>query len=209
METEMSRVWLTYLIAAVQHTGLTPISKQRLHRLVFLSNCLAPLFEATPASAQIVKYKRGPFYPVVQWELDRLTAMGVVTVANPVYVHDSDGWWQDADYSVGPLARDVIDYCSKIEYGRRLGSYLTEVATAFASLRSEVLDSVALRDENYAQSGATIDTFIDFSKDENNLSVRTAREFQTVMPGGFPLSRKEELFLYLRFLESVSKGVAA
>ena len=75
MQTDITRVWLTYLLMAAHRTGLAPMSKKRLHRLVFLSNCLAPLFEATPASAQIVKYKRGPFYPVVQWELDRLATI--------------------------------------------------------------------------------------------------------------------------------------
>ena len=200
---------MTYLVMAVHRTGLAPITKQRLHRLVFLSNCLAPLFEAIPASAQIVKFKRGPFYPVIQWELDRLTAMGVVNVTNVHNFRDKDGWWQDADYSIGEVAARVIDYCNKIEYGRRLSRYLTEVTTAFASLRTEVLDGVALRDENYARSGATTDTFIDFSKDEQNFSVLTAREFKSVIPGGFAPSRKEELFLYLRFLEAVSKQAAA
>jgi hypothetical protein len=209
METDISRVWLTYLVMAAHRTGLAPISKQRLHRLVFLSNCLAPLFEATPAAAHIVKRPRGPFYPVVQWEMDRLAAMGVLSVANIVYIHDKNGWWQDADYSVGAKARDVIDYCNHIEYGRRLDRYLTEVTTAFASLRSEVLDGLALRDENFARRGATIDTFIDFSTEEQNLSVQTARDFKTVMPDGFAPSRKEELFLYLRFLEAVSKKAAA
>jgi hypothetical protein len=209
MQTDISRVWLTYLVMAAHRTGLAPISKQRLHRLVFLSNCLAPLFEATPASAQIVKYTRGPFYPVVQWELDRLTAMGVLNGANIVYFHDKDGWWQDADYSVGAKARDVIDYCNGIEYGHCLDRYLTEVTTAFASLRSEVLDGVALRDENFARRGATLDTFIDFSTEEQNLSVQTARDFKAVIPGGFAPSRKEELFLYLRFLEAASKEVVA
>jgi hypothetical protein len=208
METDISRVWLTYLLVAAHGTGLTPISKRRLHRLVFLSNCLAPLFEATPASAQIVKYKRGPFYPVVQWELDRLTAMGVLDVGRISYIHDSDGWWQDADYSVGPKALEVIAYCNRIQYGQRLDQYLTEVTTAFASLPPATLDGVALRDENYARRGATLDTFIDFSTDERNLSVRTAREFREVIPGGFAPSRKEELFLYLRFLEAVSKQAA-
>ena len=135
--------------------------------------------------------------------------MGVLTVANIVYFHDRDGWWQDADYSVGPRARAVIEYCSGIDYGRRLETYLTEVTTAFASLPPKVLDGVALRDENYAQSGATTDTFIDFSTVEQNLSVQTARAFKNLMPGGLAPSRKEELFLYLRFLESVSKEVAA
>lgn len=209
METDISRVWLTYLMMAAHRTGLAPISKQRLHRLVFLSNCLAPLFEATPASAQIVKFKRGPFYPVVQWELDRLAAMGVLHVANISYFHDRCGWWQDADYSVGPRAREVIDHCNGIDYGRRLDRYLTEVTTAFASLRGDVLDSVALRDENYARSGATTDSFIDFSTDDQNFSVQTARDFKAVIPGGFAPSRKEELFLYLRFLEAMSKKAAA
>ena len=151
MEAEITHVWLTYLVMAAHRTGLAPVSKQRLHRLVFLSNCLAPLFEATPASAQIVKYKRGPFYPVVQWELDRLGAMGVVNVGKIIYTRDADGWWLDADYSVGPMARDVVSYCNGIEYGQRLEQYLVEVTTAFASLRDDLLDGVALRDEKLAQ----------------------------------------------------------
>jgi len=205
MEADITRVWLTYLVMAVSRTGLAPISKQRLHRLVFISNCLAPLFEATPASAQIVKYKRGPFYPVVQWELDRLATMGVLTVSAIAYVKDEQGWWHSADYGAGSKARDVIAYCNGIDYGRRLDHYLTEVVTAFASLHDDVLDGVALRDENYARRGATLDSFIDFSTADRNLSVQTARDFKAVMPGGFAPSRKEELFLYLRFLEAVSK----
>ena len=205
METDITRVWLTYLVMAAHRTGLAPISKQRLHRLVFLSNCLAPLFEATPTSAQIVKYKHGPFYPVVQWELDRLAAMGVVSVGKIIYTRDADGWWQNADYSVGPLTCDVVTHCNGVEYGQRLEQYLVEVTTAFASLHDDMLDGVALRDENYARSGAADDSFIDFSTEDQNFSVQTAREFRSVLPTGFAPSRKEELFLYLRFLEAVAK----
>jgi hypothetical protein len=208
MEADITKVWLTYLMMAVSRTGLAPIPKQRLHRLVFISNCLAPLFEATPASAQIVKYKRGPFYPVVQWELDRLATMGVLSVNAIFYTKDDQGWWHSADYSVGPKAHDVIAHCNGIQYGRRLERYLTEVVAAFASLSDDVLDTVALRDENYARRGAGQDSFIDFSTAERNLSVQTAREFKDVMPGGFAPSRKEEVFLYLRFLEAMSKEAA-
>jgi hypothetical protein len=205
MESDITRVWLTYLVMAVSRTGLAPISKERLHRLVFLSNCLAPLFEATPNSAQIVKFKRGPFYPVVQWELDRLATMGVLSVSSISYAKDEMGWWHYADYTVGNKARKVLAYCSGIDYARRLDLYLTEVVAAFASLHDDVLDGVALLDENYARRGATTDSFIDFSNDERNLSLRTARDFKAVMPDGFAPSRKEELFLYMRFLEAVSK----
>src|SRR5438046_2937109 len=93
-----TRVWLTFLVHAANRAGLTPLPNQRMHRIVFLSNCLAPLFQAAPNTARIVKYKHGPFYPLIQWELDRLATMGVLTVADIKYTHDERGWWVNAVY---------------------------------------------------------------------------------------------------------------
>lgn len=197
-----TRVWLTFLLDATHRAGLTPLSKERLHRLVFLSNCLAPLFEATPTTAQIVKYKHGPFYPQVQLELDRLATMGVLTIGNLRYTHDEKiGWWVDADYGVGPLAAEIVAHCRRVEYGVRLSEYLNEVAAGFASLKGDALDQVALRDQNYDRPGASDDSFIDFSARDRNFSLQTARTFRTVLPAELVPTRKEELFLYMRFLE--------
>jgi len=198
-----TRVWLAFLADAGYRAGLLPLSKRRVHRLVFLSNCLAPLFEATPNTAQIVKYKHGPFYPQIQWQLDRLATMGVLNIANIEYTHDRRGWWVDADYGLGPLMEPVLSHCRRTAYGERLGDYLTEVVAGFASLRAAALDEVALRDENYDRSGTTDDTFIDFSEQEENFSLQTAKAFRTVLPHELVPTRKEELFLYMRFLEAV------
>src|SRR6266436_5527796 len=134
-----TRVWLTFLMAAAHKAGLTPLSKRRFHRVVFLSNCLAPLFQATPNTAQIVKYKHGPFYPLIQWELDRLATIGVLAISNIKYTHDELGWWVSADYGVGRMMESVLSHCRRTAYGQRLGEYLTEVVAGFASLRGAAL----------------------------------------------------------------------
>ena len=204
-----TRVWLTFLINAAHRAGLTPLPKRRLHRVVFLSNCLAPLFQATPTTARIVKYKHGPFYPLIQWELDRLATMGVLSVTNIKYTHDERGWWVNADYGVDRLAASVITYCRRSPYGQQLDEYLTEVVAGFASLGAAALDEVALRDENYDHPGAAEDSFIDFSQQEKNFSLQTARAFRTVLPAELVPTRKEELFLYMRFLEALVTRKAA
>ncbi|HEX3799671.1 MAG TPA: hypothetical protein VH413_13320 [Verrucomicrobiae bacterium] len=198
-----TRVWLVFLVDAAYRAGLNPLSKRRVHRLVFLSNCLAPLFQATPNTAQIVKYKHGPFYPLIQWELDRLATMGVLTIDNLKYTNDEKGWWVSADYGAGQMMNPVLTHCRQSAYGQRLGDYLNEVVAGFASLRGAALDEVALRDENYNQPGATADSFIDFSEQEENFSLRTARAFRDVLPANLVPTQKEELFLYMRFLEAL------
>lgn len=204
-----TRVWLTFLVQAAHRAGLTPLPKQRLHRVVFLSNCLAPLFHATPNTARIVKYKHGPFYPLIQWELDRLATMGVLSIANIKYTHDERGWWVSADYGADRLAATVIDYCRRSAYGQQLEEYLNEVVAGFASLPGAALDEVALRDENYDRPGASDDSFIDFSQQADNFSLQTARAFRTVLPPKLIPTQKEELFLYMRFLEALVNRRAA
>jgi len=204
-----TRVWLTFLVQAAHRTGLTPFSKRRLHRVVFLSNCLAPLFYATPNTARIVKYKHGPFYPLIQWELDRLATMGVLSVANIEYTHDKRGWWVNADYGVDRLTDSAIDYCRRTAYGEQLHEYLNEVIAGFASLHGNALDDVALFDENYDRPGASDDSFIYFSEQEENFSLQTARAFRKVLPPKLIPTQKEELFLYMRFLEALVANKAA
>ena len=57
------RIWVLFAMDACDRAGLTPMPKDRFHRLIFLSNCLAQLFSATPPTQRILKYKRGPILP--------------------------------------------------------------------------------------------------------------------------------------------------
>jgi hypothetical protein len=62
-----------------------------------------------------------------------------------------------------------------------------------------------LKDANYNRPGLTKDSFIDFSDNEQNLSVRIAKSFARYTPKSLIPTRKEELFLYMRFLEAVTE----
>ena len=202
MREHTTQVWLVFLMGAAQKAGLLPVSKRLFHRIIYLSNCLAPLFETAPTAATIVKYKRGPFYPTLQWYLDRLAVLGVLKVRDIEYLTDEHGVWMEANYFTNGTTRHVIDTCTQIDYGRQIEEYLTEMIFAVASISSRTGDSAALHDLTYRETGKSEGAFIDFADPSNNLSVQAARAFQNVLPRGFIASPKEEMFLYLRFLES-------
>lgn len=208
MQAYTTQVWLVFLMGAAQKAGLLPISKTLFHRVVYLSNCLAPLFEATPTAATIVKYKRGPFYPKIQWYLDRLAVLGVIKLRDLKYVIDTHGVWMEATYLTNGTTRHVIETCTQINYGRQLEEYLTEMIFAVGSISKRSWERAALHDSTYAEPGRSEGAFIDFADPSNNLSIQTARAFQSVMPRGLIVTPKEEMYLYLRFLEAQAAKVA-
>lgn len=209
MQAHTTQVWLVFLMGAARKAGLLPISKGLFHRIIYLSNCLAPLFETSPTTATIVKYRRGPFYPKLQWYLDRLAVLGVLKVRDLEYVTDEHGVWMEAFYFTNGTTRHVIDTCTQIQYGRKIEEYLTEMIFAIASISKRNWNSAALHDATYGEAGKTEGAFIDFSDPADNLSAQTAHAFRTVLPEGIVISPKEEMFLYLRFLEAQAEKVAA
>lgn len=209
MQAHTTQVWLVFLMGAAQRAGLTPIPKSLFHRIIYLSNCLAPLFETTPTAGTVVKYRRGPFYPTLQWYLDRLAVLGVLEVRDIEYAVDEHGVWMEATYLTNEATRDVINRCTEIQYGAKIEEYLTEMVFAVASTSRHTWASAALYDATYNEPGRTEGAFIDFGDPSSNLSVQTARAFQTVLPKGIVVSPKQEMFLYLRFLEAQAARVAA
>jgi hypothetical protein len=186
-----------------------PISKDVFHRIIYLSSCLAPLFQETPTVATVVKYKRGPFYPAIQLYLDRLAVQGIVKVSGLTYTYDEHGSWMDAKYFTNGTTRDIIDTCTQIQYGRKLEEYLTEMVFAVASISRRTWNSAALYDATYDEPGMSEGAFINFADPDGNRSVQTARAFQSVLPSSIVISPKEEMFLYLRFLEAQAARVSA
>jgi hypothetical protein len=205
MHSYKTQAWLTFLLGAAHKAGLLPVQKRLLHRIIFVSNCLAPLFEEIPDSARIVKYKRGPFYPVVQWNLDHLAATGAIGMSDVTYAEDEFGMWMEARYSINEQTKQVIQKCRAIEYGKRLDDYLTEVAFAFASLNKRAWDEVVLADKTYDAPGISEGAFIDFSEGQRNFSVQAAEAFKKILPEEIAPNRKEQLFLYLGFLENLTR----
>src|SRR6266850_1106535 len=195
------RAWLVLLLDSCKSVGLLPMEKRVFHRIVYLSNCMAPLFEAVPSAAHIVKYRRGPFYPGLQWHLDCLSVCSVIELSALRYERDEFGKWMEAKYSVSPLTATVVEKSCHTDYGRRLREYLVEVAASFASLDYQTWERAALKDLTYDAPGRTEGFFVDLADRRNNISFQTAETFRTLVPDGVFPSRREELFLYLKLLE--------
>lgn len=67
---EHVRAWLLILVGASSTAGLTPLPVQLFHRMVFLSNSLAQLYETQPPAELVLKQDRGPYVCVRRTHVD-------------------------------------------------------------------------------------------------------------------------------------------
>lgn len=200
-----ARMWLLSVLEAADRIGVAPLSVGRLHRLVYLANAMAPVYDLLTPDGYILKYKRGPFFPGVQWDIDRLSVQGLASVTGLVRKRDELGWWFDADYSLTTAGRDAHDYAARLDEVARRSAFLREVVRAFAAmLRSEQLDdsqadATLLEDIGYARADAQGP--VDFRSASTNLTALAAADLGRRIPKGEMRSRRAEVHLYFKYLE--------
>lgn len=202
-----ARTWVLLAMDACDRAGLVPVSKVRFHRLIFLSNCLAEILQATPPAKRVLKYKRGPFYPDVQWQLDRLTAMGLVNIRDLLIEEDSYGPWMEANYLIARSGIEAIAKVKATPLGYSTSAYIDELVFAFARLSERDVDQVALKELNYAAPGIAVGALISFEDARSNLALRKTDEFAQLAPEILAARFNEQIQLYLRYIEA--GGVAA
>lgn len=192
----VARVWLLMLLDAAERAGVAPLSVERLHRLVYLANALAPVYDLLLPDGYILKYRRGPFFPVVHWDIGRLVAQGLVDVVNSQPIKDEIGYWISADYSLSRKGMKAVDAAIELETALPKAVYLREVALAFASLETTERDAVALADVNY--DNAADDAPVHYGDDDQNLVPAAA---ESLIEEGAPNVRRLRLHRYFQYLE--------
>lgn len=201
-----TRAWILLALHATARNGLTPLSKLRFHRLVYLTNALAPVYSLQASDEQIVKFQRGQFYPNMQWHLDRLMAEGLIKIENVRHFTDDDGAWMDADYRMARPALDVVDEILKLQGMRNLSDFLQEVVKAYASQEDEVLDDLVLTDLTYADMRRARGAVIDFSRSADNLSAMAANRFVLHVRDPRMLSPSDRVHLYIEYMDRIFAG---
>lgn len=205
-----ARMWLLTLLEASDQVGIGPLSVERLHRLVYLANAMAPVYDLLTPDGYILKYKRGPFFPEVQWDIDRLSVQGLVRAANLARQSDKLGWWFSADYSLTPTGRAAVDFAMSLEEVTRNSAFLREVVRAFAAmlrferLDREQADATLLEDVGYSR--ADEQGPVDFRSAEKNLTALAAAELGRRITDREERSRRAEIHLYFRYLERRWQG---
>jgi hypothetical protein len=204
-----ARSWALLLFDAASRNGITPISKLRFHRLAYLANGMSRVFEIDAADERIVKHRRGPFYPDLQWHVDRLVGQFLISVAAVRHYQDDDGTWMDADYALGPCAVPVIESLCQLDSMTQLSIFLQEVARAYAAQEDSALDEIILKDVTYDYPGRATNAVINFRAERDNLSARTAESFSLLAPDPRALALHDKINLYVEYIDRRPFGAAA
>ncbi|MGT2440421.1 hypothetical protein ACU4GH_36875 [Bradyrhizobium betae] len=144
----------------------------------------------------ILKYRRGPFFPAVHWDVGRLVAQGLVTASNARALKDDLGYWISANYNLSPTGMKIVDQTLEVETVEAKSLYLREIALAFATLEAERRDDAALVDINY--DSVAENQGINFGDDGNNLAPIAA---ESLANHNILSIRRLRLHRYFHYLE--------
>ena len=200
------RIRLIMLLDGSARAGISPIRLRRLHTYAYLSNVLAPVWDARVFEGQLLKRRAGPFYPSLQHDLDRLVGLGLVRITDVKHVKDEDGQWRlDGSFSLNyQLARDALNAISTFSQFREIGTFLQEVAYAVSALSDSEFDRVPWEDPTYSDSEVAYSNVVDFAEWRKlNYSANAARHFASVSEQATP---GELLHMYVRHLRRRING---
>lgn len=195
------RIWLLMLMAATGRTGIPKVDKTKLHSLLFLSNCLAPIYRTHRPDHLVMKYVRGPYYPEAQWDIDRMTVQGYINVDELKTSVDKIGPWTSAQYSISRSGFELVQDVIAISTVSPVWEFMKDLGAAFASVEREVQNRSVLKDVTYDQPGISERAVISFKDDIRNYSVKAANTFVDLSPEMLKPGRQDRLRMYLRYLE--------
>ena len=205
------RTWLVLLLDGAAKAGLTPVDQTVIHQAAFLANALAPVYDLPIEHGLVTRWKRGPFFSEVQWDLDRLVVMGLATLHSAETREDGEGWWFRARYATGLRTRAFLAEIEHLEQVQRWSRFHRELMASLASLPDSDLRWATLADANYAN---TVDgdllaseVVIDFDDHrKRNFTTRTVRRIDRQLPKGIALEDRDRIHLYLGYLAQRSRS---
>ena len=209
------RTRLLLLLDAAEQAGITPLASVRLHAFTYLADVLSPVWNLVPFDGKIYKSEGGPHYSDLQFELDRMVALGLVEIGDLRYVdRGKAGARIDGFYTLNFTSPHLSPLLSALGVeGPSLAidpadtdihAFLVELAGALATLPDDQIDVAASVDVTYG-AAINLNDVIDFAdwvedKWHANASWRAAERFRTFMPNDASLTAGEKLYLYAAYL---------
>lgn len=198
-----ARAWLMTLLDGAARAGLTPLPHTAIHHLAFLANALAPTYGLPVETGIVTRWKRGPYSPELQWDLDRLAIMGLARLTSVESVSDRGKWFL-ARYALGPLAPSFLDQALAVGSLGHAHRFHCELFAAYASLAPTLRGAVVDQDATYAN---TVDgdlheseTVIDFAEwKDRNFTDRASATLEGHL-GGIKVDPRQRVHVYLRYL---------
>lgn len=198
------RAWLLSLVSFANRAGIDPLPKNQLHSLIFLANCLAPIYGAEAQDTRVIKHDFGPFYPDAQWDIDRMVAQGLITISGIKYRRIVSSWWMDADYKITSTGTQVQRTSATTPVLAKASGFIRELVGTFASMSADAADHAFQYDAIYETPGVPKWAALVFESVDENLSAITAEAFDQFLPNGQTFSPRERIELYLQYLKERS-----
>ena len=198
------RVWLLLLLSESGDAGLQPIERLRFHKLLFLSNTLASVYGSQLPAAGVTRNIDGPFYPRLQWHLDRLVGMGLVLLEKVDRGILAGNDKHSLTYKISRSGFLVVNECLTLTTMKRLRQFFHELCFSFATIEEENRDITALNEVNYARKGPSLGSFVDLSTRRSNLTVPLTEYFASFVPQQDVTNRREQVRLYVKYLQEIT-----
>lgn len=205
------RVRILMLLDAVEYAVLDPISVQRFHTLAFLGDVLSPIFGLAPMSGKVLKRRSFPYFPDLQWEIDRLIGHGLIVPLNLTsVVEKSKAYVTFALALQRTRSSPVLDIVYSQHEFSILRDYFRELAGALSNIQDSQLDAVTQLDVTWdsGHAGAIID-YAEWQAE--NYSTLGAERIEQLAVQAFGnsearLSPTAKVSLYVNYLKRVANG---
>lgn len=196
------RLRLMLLLDACEAANLCPIPIARVHAIAFLANVLAPVWSRNSYDGKILKRRRGPFYPELQSELDRLVGLGFVVLSNVSYTEDDGEWMLAGSFALNDeLAQPVLRLADAFS-GERITREFFRRLTYAASRLSRSLEDVVEFDATWSDNRTGEGDVVDFAEWRRaNYSAFAANFFEKLTTTGSQKTAGDKLQMYLRLLD--------
>lgn len=194
------RYWVLTLIAAAEGCGLTPIRSESLHGLFFLSSALAPSYDENPLVGLVMKYRRGPYYPELDWHLTRLSVQRLLSITDYQIKRDRNGYYTRAKYAITKSGAAFVSNLLEIQIWEKRFQYFWDVASGFARLADEQIDAAVEQDDTYDAPGTTYDDVSRFLEPQTNRTIQRISNLSEALPKGVRHSNQDLLRAYAALL---------
>ncbi len=205
------RVRVLMLLDAVDYAILAPISVQRFHTLAFLADVLSPIFGLVPISGKILKRRSFPYFPELQWEIDRLIGLDLVTPLDLTPIVEKSNAYVSFSLALQRTrSSPVLDIVySQTEFSS-LRDYFRELAGALSNIQDAELDSVTKLDVTWdsGHAGAVIDYAEWRAQNYSKMGADRIEKMavQAFGDGDARLSPTAKINLYVKYLKRVANG---
>jgi hypothetical protein len=194
---------LIELLDAAENAGIAPLTVSQLHTFAYFANALASTWDMPAHEGKVLKRRDGPFYPMLQKDLDRLVGMGVVVISNLGYSLDKSRRWRlDGDYRLDRQFADrILRRARQFEDESLSIAFIQELAFALSALNSDELDNAKTEDATYANPHVGFGNVVDFAEwSRLNYTANAADELGRLLPGTIQSTLGEKLHFYIRHL---------